>query len=298
MRTGSSAIGTSPARRRDARRRTCQPCGRLHDAARVHRDAERLLQRDRGEVRGVVDEPRAADLRSRERVAGDRQVGAGRGCRVLPRRVRPASRSGSVVPGRVELVETEARLGRLLLERQRTSRRRSVSCVSVRLKPTNAMSSPSTPANTGELEVAGPGGLRSVPFAGRAPRVDGGVRVAPQQPPADEQRDLSAGPAARGRRRGCWARSTRGSAARPARRRSIPEVPERRAALVGRELAPQQLAVHLAVEPDKQRLDEARVGLQHRDRLLGDRADAGQEALGVQARRGTRRQGTSSSALP
>ena len=47
----------------------------------------------------------------------------------------------------------------------------------------------------------------------------------------------------------------------------IPELPEVGAALVGRVLAPEQLARHLVVEPDHVGLDEARVRLEHADRV-------------------------------
>jgi hypothetical protein len=58
---------------------------------------------------------------------------------------------------------------------------------------------------------------------------------------------------------------------------AIPEPPERRAALVGREAAPQQLAGQLMVRPDHQCLHEPGVGLQHGQRVRLDLADAGQE---------------------
>ena len=106
------------------------------------------------------------------------------------------------------------------------------------------------------------------------------VRIAPQQPPAHQQRDLAAGPGAavgaeRAAGRPAVDRRDVGAAIGP-----VPEAAQRRAALVGREAAPQQLAVHLVVQADEQRFDEARVGLEQRDRVVRDLADAGQEALG------------------
>ena len=47
--------------------------------------------------------------------------------------------------------------------------------------------------------------------------------------------------------------------------RDVPELAEVAAALVGRVLAPQQLARELVVEPDHVGLDEALVGLDQRD---------------------------------
>ena len=59
----------------------------------------------------------------------------------------------------------------------------------------------------------------------------------------------------------------------------VPEAAERRAPLVGRVPAPQQLAVHLVVDAGEERLDEARVGLEQRDGVGRDGVDAGQEAV-------------------
>src|SRR5215204_6916418 len=66
--------------------------------------------------------------------------------------------------------------------------------------------------------------------------------------------------------------------------RPRPELPERRPALVGGERAPQQLAIHLGVEPDHDGLDEARVRLEERDGILGDLANAREEPLRIETR--------------
>ena len=48
---------------------------------------------------------------------------------------------------------------------------------------------------------------------------------------------------------------------------TLPELPERRAAVIGRILPPEQLARELVVEPDHVGLDERRVGQHQRDRV-------------------------------
>ena len=57
----------------------------------------------------------------------------------------------------------------------------------------------------------------------------------------------------------------------------VPELPEVAAALVGRILAPEQLAGELVVEPDHVRLDEALVGLQQRHAVRRDEMQVGHE---------------------
>ena len=114
------------------------------------------------------------------------------------------------------------------------------------------------------------------------PGVDDGVRVAAQQPAADEQCDLAARPAARVVRELFVPRGHRRDVREPVGPR--PEPLERRAALIGRELAPEQLPVHLRVESGQQGCDEAGVGLEQRDRLVGDGLDTGQEAGAVEPR--------------
>ena len=44
-----------------------------------------------------------------------------------------------------------------------------------------------------------------------------------------------------------------------------PELSKRRAALIGRESAPEELATHLVIQPDHERLDESRVRFEQRD---------------------------------
>ena len=60
----------------------------------------------------------------------------------------------------------------------------------------------------------------------------------------------------------------------------VPELAEVAAALVGRVLAPEQLARELVVEPDHVRLDELLVRLDQRDAVLRDQVDVGEEELG------------------
>src|SRR5687768_13804231 len=91
MRTGSSAIGIAPSIAATLASNSSD-IGRRHlldEAAGVHCDAERLLERDRREVRRVVDEARVAELRPRKRIALDLQVVAAACAGVLPGRVRP-----------------------------------------------------------------------------------------------------------------------------------------------------------------------------------------------------------------
>ncbi len=58
-----------------------------------------------------------------------------------------------------------------------------------------------------------------------------------------------------------------------------PELPEVAAALVGRILAPQQLAGKLVIQTHHVGLDEALVGLHQRDAVLRNLVDVRQEAL-------------------
>ncbi len=60
----------------------------------------------------------------------------------------------------------------------------------------------------------------------------------------------------------------------------IPELAEVAAALVGRILAPQQLAGELVVEANHIRLDELLIRLQQRDAVLLDQLDIRQKQLG------------------
>ena len=66
--------------------------------------------------------------------------------------------------------------------------------------------------------------------------------------------------------------------------RDVPELPEVAAALVGRVLAPEQLAGELVVETDDVRLDELLVRLEQRDRVHLEQLDVGQEVLARQLR--------------
>ena len=62
---------------------------------------------------------------------------------------------------------------------------------------------------------------------------------------------------------------------------AVPEVAERRAALVRRKAAPQKLAAHLVIEADEERLDEARVGLEQEHEVVRNVVRAGQEHVAV-----------------
>ena len=59
----------------------------------------------------------------------------------------------------------------------------------------------------------------------------------------------------------------------------VPELAEIAAALVGRIVAPQQLAGELVIEPDHVGFDEALVGLDQRDAVGRDQVDVRQEQL-------------------
>ena len=145
------------------------------------------------------------------------------------------------------------------------------------------MSAPRTPANTGVRRSSGTRGFAARTAADGAPGIQAGVRVPPQQLAADQQGDLAVGIAADRARRGRWPRPgvDRVDVVAAA---AVPEPAERRAALVGGERAPEQLAVELVVDTDEQRLHEPGVRLEHRDRVDGDLADAREEAGGVDPR--------------
>ena len=123
---------------------------------------------------------------------------------------------------------------------------------------------------------------RSCPLPLRPVRVDHGGRVLLQQLAADHQHELvllaagrsrlswspSAEAATSGAARGCRAAARERVRRRPSsvrKPRDVPELAEVAAALVGRVLAPEQLARELVVEPDHVRLDEPLVGLEQRE---------------------------------
>ena len=150
----------------------------------------------------------------------------------------------------------------------------------VRSKPTKVTSGSIRPQKIGSSMTDGVGSKRAVGLRGGG--VDDGVGVAPQQLAADEQdqraAQVGAGVACRAAalRPELVDRADVGRAVD-----AVPEPVERGAAPVGRVAPPQQLAVHLVVGADHERLDEAGVGLEQGDGVVGDLADAGQEPVRV-----------------
>ena len=174
--------------------------------------------------------------------------------------------------GAVQLVEPEPRLGRLLLDDEEPAVA-AEQLGRAEVEPHDADVRPEHPGEHRSPQVLRHARVRGEDPADRAPGIQAGVGVPPQQLAADEQGDLAVGVAgtvlaeAAGPRPGVDGDDVVAAAA-------VPEPAERGAALVGREGAPEQLAAQLVVDADEQGLDEPGVRLEHRDRVDGDLADA------------------------
>ena len=180
------------------------------------------------------------------------------------------------------LVESEARLAGILLEYEIPARPGRIAAErgsSLSAKPANTTSGATSPRNIGASRDA----ASSVPIGVRARGVDRRRRITAQQFAADEQHELA------GRRRGgaCQGRAAphvdiggmSDSVSGVPRWPRVPELAERCAGQVGRELAPQQLAAELVVEADHVGLDHPRRRLQQRDAVGLECSTPGQEQL-------------------
>jgi len=215
------------------------------------------------------------------RALGDTRVG--------PTGARPArERTGCTV----RLVEAKARLGRLLLDDEKPAAR--VVQIGVhQIEPGEndvriqfaledralddlvALGLGRAGGNIGEQAAIGRG------FPGEQHR----VRIAADQLPTDQQDELPTGagaarvlPQRRVRPPGVDRRDIR-DAVEP-----LPEEAPGGGPLVGWQRAPEILAVHLVIQPDHEAFDETRVGLQQRDRVGWNNANARHEAFLVEQR--------------
>ena len=165
-------------------------------------------------------------------------------------------------------------------------------------KPNRAMSGSIRPKKIGLATRSRPGWRRPPPPPTTASdRVDDHVGVAADQLAPHQQHERVGGQlAVLPERRGPLVDRADVAAAGSAGAADVPEAAEVGAALVGRVAVPQQLAGHLVVEADQERLDEAPVGREQRDGVgRGHLVQPGQQPL---ARRGRPAARTSAGGRP